>query len=59
MDLQEIGGGRGYWIELAQDRDRWPGTCGYGEELSSYINAGNSCVCPTKERGNKIEGKFC
>jgi hypothetical protein len=23
MDLQEIGGGRGDWIELAQDRDRW------------------------------------
>jgi hypothetical protein len=23
MDLQEVGGGRGNWIELAQDRDRW------------------------------------
>jgi hypothetical protein len=23
MDLREIGGGRGEWIELAQDRDRW------------------------------------
>jgi hypothetical protein len=23
MDLQEDGGGRGDWIELAQDRDRW------------------------------------
>jgi hypothetical protein len=23
MDLQEIGGGRGDWIELPQDRDRW------------------------------------
>jgi len=23
MDLQEVGGGRGDWIELAQDRDRW------------------------------------
>jgi hypothetical protein len=23
MDLQEVGGGCGYWIELAQDRDRW------------------------------------
>ena len=22
-DLQEIGGGRGDWMELAQDRDRW------------------------------------
>jgi hypothetical protein len=23
MDLPEIGGGRGDWMELAQDRDRW------------------------------------
>jgi hypothetical protein len=23
MDLQEAGGGRGDWMELALDRDRW------------------------------------
>ena len=23
MDLQELGGGCGDWMELAQDRDRW------------------------------------
>jgi hypothetical protein len=23
MDVQEVGGGRGNWIELAQDRDMW------------------------------------
>ena len=23
MDLQEVGEGRGYWMELAQGRDRW------------------------------------
>jgi len=23
MDLREVGGGCGYWMELAQDRDRW------------------------------------
>jgi hypothetical protein len=23
IDLQEVGGGRGYWMELAQDSDRW------------------------------------
>jgi hypothetical protein len=23
MDVQEVGGGRGVWIELAQDRNRW------------------------------------
>ena len=34
MDLQEVGGGREDWMELA-------GTCGYGEGLSGSINAGN------------------
>jgi hypothetical protein len=24
MDRQEVGGGGGDWMELAQDRDRWP-----------------------------------
>jgi len=23
MDLQEVGGACGYWMELAQDMDRW------------------------------------
>jgi hypothetical protein len=23
MDHQEVGGGRGHWMELARDRDRW------------------------------------
>jgi hypothetical protein len=23
MDLQNVGGGGGDWVELAQDRDRW------------------------------------
>jgi hypothetical protein len=23
MDLQKVGAGRGDWMELAQDRDRW------------------------------------
>ena len=23
MDLQEVGGRRGFWMELAQDRDGW------------------------------------
>jgi hypothetical protein len=42
MDLQEVGGGHGDWMELAQDRDRWQaGTCGYGEGTSGSINVGN------------------
>ena len=28
MDLQEVGGGRGDWMELAQDKDRWPALVG-------------------------------
>ena len=36
MDLQEVGGGRGDWMELAQDRDGWRSLVGSGS-----INAGN------------------
>ena len=28
MDLQEVGGGCGDWMELAQDRDTWRGLVG-------------------------------
>jgi hypothetical protein len=28
MNLQEVGGSRGDWMELAQDRDRWRGFVG-------------------------------
>jgi hypothetical protein len=28
MDLQQVGGGRGDWMELFQDRDRWPARVG-------------------------------
>jgi hypothetical protein len=41
MDVQEVGGSRGDWMELAQDMGQVAGTCGYGEEFSSSINAGN------------------
>ena len=41
MDLQEVGGVGGDWMELAQDRDRWQGTCGYGAGLPGSIDAGN------------------
>jgi hypothetical protein len=41
MDLQEVGGCRGDWMELAQDRDSLTGTCGYGEGLSGSINERN------------------
>jgi hypothetical protein len=38
MDFQEVGGGRGDWMELAQDRVA--GTCEYGKEPSGSIKCG-------------------
>ena len=39
-DLQEVGGGCGDWMELAQDRERWRALCEYGNELSASIKCG-------------------
>jgi len=33
MYLQEVGGGRGDWMELAQDRDRWRALVGTVREF--------------------------
>jgi len=33
MNLREVGGGRGYWMELAQDRDRWRALVGTVRDL--------------------------
>jgi hypothetical protein len=41
LDLQEVGRGRGNWMELAQDRDRWRALVGTVRELLGSINAGN------------------
>ena len=44
IDLQEVGGGRGDWMELAQDRDRWRALVGTVRGLSGSINAGNFLI---------------
>ena len=40
MDLQEVGCWGMDWIELAQNRDRWQGTCECGNEPSDPIKFG-------------------
>ena len=41
MDLQEVGGACGDWMELAQDRDRWRGIVSTVMNLRVPKNAGN------------------
>jgi hypothetical protein len=37
MDVREIGWDGGDWIDLAQDRDQWRGSCEGGNEPSGSI----------------------
>ena len=41
MDLQEVGGGFGDWMELARDRDRWRALVSTVMNLLGSKNAGN------------------
>jgi hypothetical protein len=40
IDLREVGWEDVDWIDLAQDRDRWRGSCVYGDEPSGSIKCG-------------------
>ena len=41
IDLQEVGGGCGDWMEIAQDRDRWRALVSKVMNLRVQKNAGN------------------
>ena len=60
MDLQKVGGGRGDWMELAQDRDGWRALVGTVRNfLPGSINAGNfltSCKPVSFSRRTLLHG---
>jgi hypothetical protein len=37
MDVQDVGGGRGDWMELAQDRDGWRALVSTVKNFSGFI----------------------
>jgi len=41
MDLHEVGGGCGDWMELAERQGQVAGTCEYGDEPSGSKNTGH------------------
>ena len=41
MDLQEVGGGRGDWMELVQDRHKWRALVGTVRDFRVPLSAGN------------------
>jgi hypothetical protein len=44
MDVREVGGGRGNWMELAQDRDGWRAFVSTVKKLRVPQNVGNFLV---------------
>jgi hypothetical protein len=44
LDVQEVGGGRGDWMEFAQDRDGWRALVSTVKNLRVPQNAGNFLV---------------
>jgi hypothetical protein len=59
MDLEEVGGGRGDWMELAQDRDGWRALVSTVKKTFGFHKNERNFLTSCKDWSTSQEGLCC